>query len=665
VTNSTVANPKFSEFISSFSRFSKIGLGESLSLKTKQDFLLSGVSGLILGFSVAVALGLNTATAFFAGFLVAYSVLISGSVTSYLIIQSILLSVLAGISSLTFLVIPKASVHAETFFVGYLSIILAGSLVSLMPKIRLSAAHVAIPRAIEFAAVIFFAILVQFLRTRMPLDPVFALTRIYNAEDNAGVVSVLASSLSDGYASHVSLFGEFINGGYLAAAQGISWFGAVDGTGLLPALTHFNMTLLFMAWIPIAVLISLALSGKRFSTANSIFVILIMSLTLVLLLWPFVSIGHTSVISSAMMAMVLLALTLNVNLALKHPFVFASIAVASSYMLGTTWFPWIPLATAVATLSLVSLIQAHRDNSKTVRGLLAYLIVLAVLFVGPLISLLFETGNYIQLQGGTRSASHTLSIIWIAAIALVVLIPSTCSTTRKSVLSNLFKLVLLALVISNLYLIYTGLESNSGALGYGATKYLLTSICFSLPIIWLVFFSSMRVKDLFSLLTTGLILLCLILMAQPDSRKSPATILIPSSDSFSFLSPNPEGSNEFVNPAVVSAIQQAIELDPEQVFCVSDYGFPVSGEGVNLDSYLCTRWAQSLIGDESALDWRLVPIDRAPQSTLVSFLKSFEDKPVVIIRFTNPNLEVDSIPQVEETWWGEFIDDSWKIINVR
>jgi hypothetical protein len=365
------------------------------------------------------------------------------------------------------------------------------------------------------------------------------------------------------------------------------------------------------------------------------------------------------------MAMALLALTLNVNLALKHPFVFASIAVALSYMLGTTWFPWIPFATAVATLTLVALMQAHRDNSKTVKGLLAYLIVLAVLFAGPLLSLLFGTGNYIQLQGGTRSASHSLVVMWLAAVAVVVLIPLSASKMHKSVLANLFKLVLVALVLSNVYLIFSGFENNGGGLGYGATKYLLTSICFSLPIIWLVFFSSMRVKDLFSLLTTGLILLCLILMAQPDSRKPPATVLIPSSDSFSFLSPDPESSNQVVDPDVISALKQAVELNPEQVFCVSDYGFPMTGEQINLDSYLCTRWAQSLIGDESALDWRLVPIDRAPKSTLASFLQLYEDKSVVIIRFSKPN--VDSQPQLfeKETWWADYVDQSWKIITVR
>ena len=202
-----------------------------------------------------------------------------------------------------------------------------------------------------------------------------------------------------------------------------------------------------------------------------------------------------------------------------------------------------------------------------------------------------------------------------------------------------------------IYLFLQGIVSNSGSPGYGASKYLLTGISLTLPILWLVLVTPRKPLNLVVRLSTGLLLIFAVLVAQPDSRGS----------ALQFMSPSEGVDVSGAKTGVFLALDKAIKSGAEQIFCASDYGFPYPEGESSFEAYLCTRWGQALTGDESGLEWRFVPLNRAPKESLELVRQSFSDKRVVVIRFTDPTRPVLQ----SETWWSEYVDDSWTVITVR
>jgi hypothetical protein len=60
--------------------------------------------------------------------------------------------------------------------------------------------------------------------------------------------------------------------------------------------------------------------------------------------------------------------------------------------------------------------------------------------------------------------------------------------------NGLFIFAIIALLASSGFLYARGLVTNSGAPGYGATKYLIIVICSSLPILWLMVITHRRIQ---------------------------------------------------------------------------------------------------------------------------------------------------------------------------
>jgi hypothetical protein len=142
----------------------------------------------------------------------------------------------------------------------------------------------------------------------------------------------------------------------------------------------------------------------------------------------------------------------------------------------------------------------------------------------------------------------------------------------------------------------------------------------------------------------------------------PATIAAPHLTPF--LSPEAAADFKSSNSGVYRALSQATSQEPDHLFCVSDFGFPAPGEEVRMESYMCTRWGQSITGDETGLAWRFVPLNREPVSSLDEINRLFAESDVVVIRLVSGEHSGLSLPKKSETWWGPYVDDSWRIITV-
>jgi hypothetical protein len=563
-----------------------------------QSGLIRFITGLVFGFSVSIGLGISIPASLVFGVVVGSGVVLSGSFVAYILIQTIALSALAILSQVVFRLQPGFSVEPHVFQVGYLIFIAVMPFAALFPKIRLAVNSLEVPEWAQLMTVAFFAFIVQFLRSRMPSDSAWALKSLYLGEDNAGVVAVVAESLERGYASHVSQFGEFINGAYLAAGGAIEWYGDPESVGLLSALTHYNMTLLFMAWAPIASLMALGYSGIKFRIFGIITVITASSATLSLLFWPSTLFGHTSIISSGLTAMSLVALALNRKLALEHPVLFALTMTSLAYIAGTTWFPLLPFSAGAVAITFAALLQVQyqKGHKKIVLGLVTTFLLLSTLFIPQVLSRLLQSGDYLQHGGGTRNPGLILPIVWF-----VLLIATSWKLLRgidsKSLLgAPMFLSVLGLLGASNLYVLLAGLLQNGESFGYGATKYFLTSITLTLPIMWMVLAES--VKSLKTLAAAGLAIIVATLVTVPFTRMVPAAFVAPTLTPF--LASPTAADLQSANSGVYLALQQAVTLKPDHIFCASDFGFPAPNEEESMESYMCTRWGGALIANECA-----------------------------------------------------------------
>jgi hypothetical protein len=394
-----------------------------------------------------------------------------------------------------------------------------------IPKVKNALSSLSISNTVQFFASGLFLALSLFLRSRLPSDPDFGLSKMYFGEDNGGIISHLSFLLNVGYSSPVSHYGEFINGLYFAAAGLIGAFGDNSNPGLLSALTHFNMTFMLMAWLPIAAMLSLALTGRKLSKSSSAIVILVMASVLGMLFWPFAPLGHTGVMSAGLLGMTLLSLALNQKLFVEKPILFATLISVLAFLTGTSWIPLMPFSAAVVAITFIGLLSVEykKGNQRLAVGLASFFTLLAIFLLPSILSLVARSGEYLKLPGGSRSASHTLVVAWAALLATVLFLVArryqAKNPSNVAVLVSFF--VIVALIASNLYLSIAGLIGNSGQLGYGATKYLLTTISFSLPVIWLVIVSSIKPIRALSLFVLGLGVIAIVLLAQPDSRRVP------------------------------------------------------------------------------------------------------------------------------------------------
>lgn len=612
------------------------------------------VVGGLFGYAAAFGLGLRTLPSLVVALIVGAGVYLTKSLPFYLLIQAIALSGFSGSSFVLFLINPSFSISPEFFQITYAAIVVISPLVATaLPKVRTIYTNLSAPFSLQLSGSILFFLLVHFLKISRPSNPLFALGQMYPAEDNAGVINVLRQSLEVGYANHVSKFGEFMNAIYLAAAGQITWFGDQNNSGLVAALTHFNLTTLFMAWIPISVLFTIFLSGKNLKGIEASISLGILSGALILLLWPFVNYGHTSAITTSLFAMPLVAIFLNRNLAQNYPIVFTLIVTVLASITGSTWFPLAPFAAATVAIAISFLgwIQYKKGKRKTVIGLVIIGVILGLIQLPTVIDLARNDSYYLQLFGGTRSAGDLLVLIWLGLAALSIWLTSKSEKKSTLPVHLLFGLVVFTLLASVLYIFIAGIAANGGSPGYGASKYLLIVISLSLPVFFLSLIEKETYNGIVRALTIGIILALAIVFTQADTRNVASA----------FITLQSAADLETSKSGIVIAIQKALDQDPDHVLCVSDFGYPAPGEDIRPESYFCTRWAQSLVGgDSESSGWGFVPLNRQEVSYMNQVVDSYKKKSVVIIRFidpANPKL-------VQDTWWSEYVDKSWKIINV-
>jgi hypothetical protein len=610
------------------------------------------VTGFVFGLSVSIGTGVNREVSAVLGIIVALGVLLTGSIVGYLLLQTLVLATLAFVSYSAFRLSPSILIDPEMVQLTYALAMFMTPLLGLLPKIRKSLLSLANLQYLQLIAVLAFAALLRFIRIGRPSDSKYALSQMYYAEDNAGIVGILSSSLNKGYSPLASYFGEFFNGVYLFAAGMVKLFPNSDDFGLISALTHWNITSIFLASPPLAFLVALTFTGKNLSFSSAITALGLGTSLLVLLFWPFATLGHTSVISSGLMAMCFVALTHNRKFSLEHPVLFFVSSLGLGFAIAVSWFPFMPFAAATVALIFVSQIRTirpeHRIRSLVV--LVSILTVVSMVFLPELFEKLSASSDYLQMPGATRSIGEPLILVWLTLTSLVV----WRLANKKPLFEvgpKLFSLVTLTLLATSLYLFLSGLSTNQGALGYGASKYMLVAIASTLPLFWAVVVLRKKKTSPVKVLATGLTLLFSVITFQYDSR--------PVGSAF-FTSQQP-ANTAVAQTGVFLAIQEALSMSPDQIFCVADYGLPVPGQQISYDPYQCTRWAQSLVGDENGQEWRFVPLGRIPEDSLIAVLEQYREKRVVLIRFR----DVISPIEIKKTWWSKYVDESWEIVTIK
>jgi hypothetical protein len=624
---------------------------ESILLRKSLDLL----SGFLFGSAVSLGLGFTQINSVIVGILTGFGVVFSGSFVAYLTIQFLAVAFLTLLLYIFIrtspLVIPPEVLQFVLIAVLFLSPLLTRSNRIRTPLLKLS-----LSKPIELFVALLFSFLVQVLRGRMPADAPYAFTQMYGNEDNAGIIDVLSHSIHFGVSSNVSALGEFTNSIYISAAGFTSWFGDPSNQALISPLTHWNMILLFMAWAPIAALVLLAFSGKRPKRLVSVVAVAFMTSMFGLVLWPFTSIGHTAVISSGMFAAALMAITLNERFRNEHPFVFAMLLTALGFVAGNIWFPLFPFTAAVVGVAFLFLLRSEykKNNKPLVFGLIGFFAVVAYNLLPALVNLVSQNESLLQLQGGTRAASESLILIWLLLSSLAVWAVTKKSSVAITKDSNLFLVAVAALIASNAYLFLTGILNNAGAPGYGASKYLLTSIAFSTPLLWMMISLSRKKINPLRVLAGGLALVFAILVAQPDSQPV-AT---------SFMADSQQVNTEASQTGVFAAIQEALDKDADHILCVADYGFPMEDGLTAFDAYLCTRWGQAVAVnklDAPTSQWSFAFLNRNDFSSNEWVRDTYADENVIVIRFPDPSNPL----LVSETWWRQYVHPSWEIVTVK
>jgi hypothetical protein len=626
--------------------------------------IIVGAAGALLGYSISIALGMALVPSIALAAFLAISVLVAGSLSTALFTQSILLAVLSAIVFAIFRLWPATLLNYQTVQLIFLTGLMLAPLISRLPTFLNGFQKLAPPPLVQLVASGLFGVLVVLLRERMPANSGYALTRLYGMEDNAGISGDLAMFLDSGLSSQVSSLGSVTNGLYLSAAGLISQFGTEDSLALLAPLTHWNMTLLFLAWTPLASLCIIAASGKKIGNLKAIATLVISSILLTVLFWPFIGFGHTSVISAGLFGSVLLALTSNRQLSSNHPFLFLSLVVSLSFIVGNIWFPLLPFSAAVTALSFVAVLanQFHKGHKRAVLSIVLVASVIGLLLLPQVVRVALANSSLIVQSGATRTPTQLLILVWLALVFASTLWLSRDQNSKDSAKNSLFMASIGILLLSNIYLVSSGMLANSGSLGYGANKYLLTSIALSIPVLWVSLVSSKRGLSALGAVTSGLVLTFSVSIFQPDQ----GLILNTGVVSISPAATKPQESN------VVSAIREAIETNPQNILCVSDNGKPMIVEGAQWnsdqwDAYICTRWADSLSGNagiEGGL-WRGTMINTRPIETLRAIRDSFQDRRVTIIRFPGKTEASTEIVAEEDTWWFEYVDSSWRVVSVK
>jgi hypothetical protein len=628
------------------------------------DRALGGLAGAIFGYAVSVGLGTSLTASFVMATIAAIGVFLASSLASYLILQTISLAALGLLIFLTFRFTPDLVLDAQFTQLVFLTAFVLSPTLSIIPAIKKSLSGLHLSSFVQLFTSAMFATIVLLLRERMPADSGYAFSRLYGMEDNAGISGDLAMFFERGLTSQVFHLGSVTNGLYVSAANITQHFGIEESSALLAPFTHWNLTLLFLAWVPLTTLTILAVSGKKLGKLHSISTIVLGSTLFAILFWPFIGFGHTSVITAGLFGAVLLGITLNRQMLVNQPFLFLTLVSSLSFIVGNVWFPLLPFSAAITALSflVVLSVQFRKGHKRVVVVIIAFLAITGYFMLPTVVGTALGNSSLIAMGGATRAATQLLIVLWLLIITASIFWLSMKKSSRKPVGNTLFIAAIGVLLSSNIYLVFTGMLVNSGTLGYGANKYLMTSIAISLPVIWIAIISSKKGSRALGTAVSGLALAFTVSISQPDQGLILNTGVVALA---------PAVVNQ-VEPNLVSAIREALEGNPEHILCVSDDGQPMAVEGAQwnasqFEAYICTRWSDSLSGNagDEGMSWRSTMINSRPIETLTTVRDAYQGRNVTVIRFQSSTAESTLPLADEDTWWFEYVDDSWRIISVQ
>jgi len=491
-------------------------------------------------------------------------------------------------------------------------------------------------RALEFAALSVTLVFALTWRWLMPADGLHALNALYSSEDNSGIISNLARGLQFGFDySTVQSLGVFSNILYASGAAVSSGLQGVSTDILLAPLTHWNVIVLFLACIPLILMLAISLFRDFLNTEQKVLLFLFTTATTALLVWPFATLGHLSVVSAIYLLIPILALLTNSTLLRADRILYLSLVASGVYLAANAWFPLVPVS--IGILGIVYWVDRRTTNRHLALPIVVPVLI-GLLVRGWDILSAFSPEVLLSAPGGTREANVILIVIWMCL--LLGAVAAWERSTKNKTAPFPLALGLIVTVTAAYWLL--GTVNGFGDPGYGATKFLLVSICFSIPSLMLALGQSARMRSAVTVFVFGIVSVFSIAVTQREIGTLLNSSIVLSSPLFGSAKIVPE----------VEAILLAAEQDPDRIYCASP---AIEVElSTGYAGYLCSRWASSLLGsdDTSAVTWRYALIGTTPAERIQEPIDSSINEHVIFIQVGDDDEDL-------EPWWDPYIPSNW------
>ena len=565
-------------------------------------------------------------------------VIISGSLTLFFLAEIVSFSVLV-LGAAIYLLIPGSTISSEFSLVLFVVFALAGPLVinrTLKPNF-ISATSL----WLETTAALLGLITAVLWRIVMPNNGLLALNSMYGSEDYSGIIGSLARANNSGInLEGTRALGEWSNVFYSAVSFVTSVGNDANNHFLIAPLVQWNF-IIFCFWlIPITSSMILVFLQTKTRLAPTIFLFMFVAATNILLIWPFAPLGHLSVIFSICILLPTFGYLSSKSTRIKLGFIGIIWLVSSSYLAANIWFP-----SGIISLGFLALVPILGKQLKLRKSFIWLFSILGISAIAIRAFNIVSDNSAISLfaaQGLTRSASTALVTTWFFMIIFTTIFFKSKQSKHQPL-----TIIFVYILATNLLVWASGLLLNENDSGYGATKFLLYSICVTFPVLVFRIIKSSKPIHSLKVGVIGLSFVSIILLSQNEIQTFFRSQLITSS---------PINGPIEIRP-VISALHKAFSISPDRIFCGSNTLIADRVDGI--PGYECSRWAASLLGkdDEVAYTWRYSMIGTVPKDEISRPIRESAKSEVVIIDLINP---ADS----NESWWKEYIPANWYNIEV-
>ena len=368
------------------------------------------------------------------------------------------------------------------------------------------------------------------------------------------------------------------------------------------------------------------------------------TLILVLGVWPFAALGHTSAMATVLAASPAVVMLATATWAAREKPLWLAYGSVLFYVAGSYWFPLVPFC--LVGMGVLCVI-AYREVPRDARFRTVFLVLTAVFMAFLLLrvgQMWFSAGasELLNPNGRTRVATPDFLVFWLLLTVLGVGSYAYKGVTTGKIWYNVNPLGWFLAgglaIISGVFFIGGRLSGGQGT--YSSDKLTLVVVLATFPVLVLLLATVKRA------ITLGLYLG---ILAVPVSAF--------------FLVQNDFGSNMWSSPLLAGAtpndaqlkIVKAIEEGADQIFCVPDRD---TGAEQYLGSYQCSRWAASLTGSDgdTTADWRYAFLSRVPQDELGKVVDSVgrdSNTGIVVVPAEGDKAITD------KPWWDQWIPDGW------